>query len=109
MIAVLCIFSFVMTPVKIRPRMDTLPVKVVPPDDCSPVHLQLCDDASQNTSANGHVAGEGALLVDVSRVDVIWGLESHSRVADVPLLGLAQATLPVQENRLLLLERSLGL
>ena len=40
-------------------------VKVVPPDDAGPVHLQLGDDAGQDAAADGHVPGEGALLVNV--------------------------------------------
>merc|ERR1719229_236681 len=40
-------------------------VKVIPPDDDGSVHLHLGDDAGQDTSTNPHVAGEGALLVDI--------------------------------------------
>lgn len=40
-------------------------VKVVPPDDDGAVHLHLEDGAGQETAADGHIAGERALLVDV--------------------------------------------
>ena len=40
-------------------------VQVVPPDDAGAVHLQLGDDAGQDAPADGHLAGEGALLVNV--------------------------------------------
>ncbi len=40
-------------------------VQVVPADDAGAVHLELGDDARQDATADAHVAGERALLVDV--------------------------------------------
>jgi len=36
----------------------------IPPDDDGSVHFLFDDDSGQNSAADGHVAGEGALLVD---------------------------------------------
>ena len=40
-------------------------VQVVATDDDGALHLGGLDDARQDATADGHVAGEGALLVDV--------------------------------------------
>ena len=40
-------------------------VQVITPDDDGPVHLHLGDDSGQDTSTDGDLAGEGALLVNV--------------------------------------------
>ena len=36
----------------------------IPPDDDGSVHFLFDDDSGQNSAADGHVTGEGALLVD---------------------------------------------
>ena len=57
------------------------------PTDCDSVgHLASgLDDALENLSANGDVAGEGALLVDVLTLNGgLGGLEAKTNVLDVP-------------------------
>ena len=105
-------------------------VQVVPPDDARLVHLQLGDDTGQDPAADGHLADERALLVDVvAHTGLSWGLEAESRVAHEPggkccsvltpdvensqelmslpgLTGL-ESTLPVQVDGGLLLESPL--
>jgi len=62
-------------------------VKVVAPDDDSPVHLHLGDDSGQDTSTDGDLSGEGALLVNiVSRLGLIGDLETETGVAEEPRL-----------------------
>ena len=48
-------------------------VQVVAADDDRALHLHLDDRASEDTAADGHVAREGALLVDVVAVDGLRG------------------------------------
>ena len=36
----------------------------IPPDDDGSVHFLFDDDAGQDSATDGHVSGEGALLVD---------------------------------------------
>ncbi len=50
-------------------------VQVVPADDDGALHLHLEYDTSQNSSADRHVSGEGALPVDVRALD---RLENHN-------------------------------
>ena len=46
----------------------------IPPDDDGPVHFLFNDDSGQNSPTDGHIAGEGALLVDeVSLASLIRG------------------------------------
>lgn len=40
-------------------------VQIVSADDDRPLHLHLLDDAGQDATANRHVTGERAFLVDV--------------------------------------------
>ena len=40
-------------------------MQVISTNNDSPVHLHLGDDASEDTSTNGHFTSEGALLVNV--------------------------------------------
>lgn len=83
-------------------------VEVVPPDDDGPVHFGGNDDALEDLSADGDVAGEGAFLIDVVAFDGLLGsLEAQTHVFVIPhtrgcLLG--QQFLAVQENVVLLLE-----
>lgn len=63
-------------------------MKVFSPDDDGPVHLHLGDDSSQDTSTDGDLAGEGALLVNiVSGLGLIGDLETQTGVAEEPGLG----------------------
>ena len=41
-------------------------MEVISPDHASTAHLQLGDDSGQDSATDGDIAGEGALLVDVS-------------------------------------------
>ena len=45
-------------------------VQVIPSNDDSPQHLHLGDDAGQDTASDGNITGEGALLVDIARVNL---------------------------------------
>ena len=59
-------------------------VEVVTPDHDGPLHLGGDADALQDLAPDGHVAGEGALLVDVFRFDgFLGGLEAQSDVLEV--------------------------
>lgn len=40
-------------------------VKVITADDNGPLHLHLLDNTSEDTTTNGDITSEGALLVDV--------------------------------------------
>merc|ERR1719370_2189245 len=83
-------------------------VQVIPPDDSGPVHLKLGHNTSEDTSTDGHLSGEGTLLVDVvSHAGLSWGLEAKSRVAHEPGLTGLESTLPVQVDGGLLLESPL--
>ena len=44
-------------------------MKIVTADNDSPLHLHLLDNSSENTTTNGHVSSEGALLVNVSSLN----------------------------------------
>ena len=83
-------------------------VEVVPADDDGALHLGRQDDALQDTSADGHVAGEGAFLIDVGALDgLLGGLEVQAHVLVVPHTSarlFGQQFLAVQEDAVLLLE-----
>jgi hypothetical protein len=52
-------------------------VQVISAHDNGSSHLGRLDYSLQDSSSDGHVAGEGALLVDVVSLDGLsWGLES---------------------------------
>jgi len=55
-------------------------VQVVATDDNSPLHLHLLDDTSQNTTTDGDISSEWALLIDVGAFD--------SLVIQIELLSL---------------------
>ena len=85
-------------------------VQVVPPDDARLVHLQLGDDTGQDPAADGHLADEGALLVDVvAHLGLGGDLAAQAGVAAEAGLARLQASLLVEEDRGLLLESSLVL
>lgn len=44
-------------------------VQVVATNHNGALHLRLDHDTAQNTTTNGHIAGERALLVDVVTID----------------------------------------
>ena len=55
------------------PRVLLDKVHVVPADDQRAVHLGRVDGSRQDAPADGHVAREGALLVDVGTLDGLLG------------------------------------
>lgn len=85
-------------------------VEVVPPDDDGPLHFCGDNDALEDLASDGDVAGEGAFLVDVLRVDgFLGGLDAQSDVLEESNSGsglLGQQFFAVQEHVLLLLESS---
>lgn len=40
-------------------------VKIIPPNNNSPIHLSTVASSSYNTTPDGNIAGEGALLVNI--------------------------------------------
>ena len=44
-------------------------MQVVTADDDSPLHFHLLDNASKNSSTNGHITSEGAFLVNVGSLN----------------------------------------
>jgi hypothetical protein len=44
-------------------------VKVITTDDDSPLHLHLLDDTSKNSTTNGNITSEWALLVNVGTLN----------------------------------------
>lgn len=69
-------------------------VEVVEAHDDSPVHLRLVHDTSKDAAANGNVAGERALLVDVVALDRLLGsLEAQADVLVPALAILARRSL----------------
>ena len=44
-------------------------VKVIPSHDNGSLHLQLSNDASKDSSSNGHISSEWAFLVNVGPID----------------------------------------
>ena len=56
-------------------------VQVVTADDDGAVHLGGLDNTREDTATDGHVAGEGALVVDVGALDGLLGrLEAQANV-----------------------------
>ena len=86
-------------------------VQVVAAHNDGALHLGADDSASQDASADGDVAGEGALLVDVGSGDGLLGrLEAKTDVLEpAGALALGDDALVVEEDGLLLLEAALGL
>lgn len=84
-------------------------VKVVSSDNDCPLHLHLDDDTPQDPSPDGHVACEGALLVDVFTLSGITRrLESQTNISGVPYFLSWQFLLQIrrfagdEDSRLLL-------
>ena len=86
-------------------------VQVVAAHNNGALHLGADDGSSQDASADGDVAGEGALLVDVGSRDGLLGrLEAQANVLEpAGALALGDDALIVEEDGLLLLEATLGL
>lgn len=87
-------------------------LQVVSAHDDGSLHLVGDDHALEDAAADGHVAGEGALLVDVAALHrLLGGLEAQPDalvVAHGALLGLHGAGL-ADEDGILLLVGLLGL
>jgi len=89
-------------------------VKVVSSDDNGALHLELLDDAIEDSAADLDESGEGAFLVDViALLRFHRGLETQTHVLHIAdLLGLGpgdEGGLVVQEDILLLLESTFRL
>lgn len=88
-------------------------VQVVSAHNDGTVHLGGDDHPSENTPTDADASSEGAVVVNVSAVNCLFGrLEAQTDVLPVPhslagLLGLQ--FLGVQEDRRLLLEGTLSL
>ena len=86
-------------------------VQIVPPDDDGPLHLGGDHQGLEDSAPDGHLAGEGALLVHVVALDgFLGGLESQPHILVVPDSGgclLGHQLLGVEEDVVLLLEGSL--
>jgi len=68
-------------------------MEVVPPHDDSALHLRRDDKSLQDLTANGDIASEGALLVDVRSLDGrVGGLDAQADILDpshgLDLLGI---------------------
>lgn len=86
-------------------------VEVVTANNDGALHLGAHNDTSEDTSTDGDVTSEGALLVDVSTGDGLLGsLEAKTNIL-VPAgsLALRDDTLIIEEDGLLLLEAALVL
>lgn len=90
-------------------------LKVVTADDDGALHLGGDDETLDDAATDGHVAGEGALLVDVLSVDCVLGhLEGQANVLHVAgtLLAITGNLLSlgtIDDDLALLLEGGLGL
>lgn len=86
-------------------------VKVITTDDNGALHLVGDDNTSQDTSTDGDITSEGALLVDVGAGDGLLGsLEAKTNILVPTGTGtLGDDTLIVLEDGLLLLEGTVGL
>ena len=87
-------------------------MEVFTPNDDSALHLGRNDTSSQNTTTDGNISSEGALLIDIMAFDSLLGsLEAKTNVL-VPTLGdtsLGHDPLGIEENSLLVLERTFDL
>jgi len=89
-------------------------MKVVSPDDDGALHLQLLNDAVEDSAADLDESGEGALLVDVfALLSFDGGLEAQTNVLHITdLLGFwsgDKSGLVVHEDIFLLLESTFRL
>ena len=87
--------------------------KVVSSDDDGTLHLGGEDESLEDTTTDGNITGEGALLVDVLTLDGrLGGLEAKSNIFVVTKLTLhllTEHTLTTEEHSVLLLESILAL
>lgn len=102
----------VLVPLLVSAVLDDV-VKVIPSDNDGVLHLGGDDHTIQNSSTDGNVAGEGALLVDkVGLNGTIGSLDSEADVLDETHgtgLGRLDRTLASDEDGILLLVCLLGL
>ena len=77
--------------------------EVVSADDDSSLHLGGDDHALQDLSSDGHVSGEGALLVDVLALNGLGG-GAEAKTGVFVVARSALGALRVQENSRLFLE-----
>ena len=85
-------------------------MQVVPPDDNGPVHLEFDDNSGEDSATDGHIAGEGALLVNVGTLTSLSGdFETKTRITDKPGVDLFQTSLPAEEDGVLFLVTALVL
>ena len=89
-------------------------MKIISTDDNGSCHLVGNNNTSENTSTDGNVSGEGALLIDVGALDGVLGcLEAKSDISPISGLSLylaAQSSgLLGKEDSGLLLESLFGL
>lgn len=88
-------------------------VKVISAEDHSSGHLVGENDTLEDSTSDGHVGGEGALLVDVlASLGFSGGLETETDLLEVAgVFGLLSTgdLLGVEENTELLLESSFSL
>lgn len=52
-------------------------VKVITADDDSPLHLHLLDNTSKNSTTNGNITSEWALLVNVGTLNSLRQIKDH--------------------------------
>lgn len=87
-----------------EPLVLTNPMQIVTAHNDCLLHFGRHDDAAEQTTADGNVSGEGALLVDVVAVDCFArGFDAKPDVAEPPALLAAHAA--DQRHRSLLRER----
>lgn len=86
-------------------------VEIVTTNNDGALHLGTNNNSSEDTSADGHITSEGALLVNVSAVNgFLRGLEAQTHILEpARSLALRHDALVVEEDGLLLLEATLGL
>ena len=117
MTTVFFIFILVITPVRIRPRMETLTKLMMINKWCTILHQPIINyfiivSIIKYIALWSHtyVSSEGTLLVNVvSSLSLVRSLEPETRVAHVPGLGGLESTLLVEEDGGLLLKCSLSL
>ena len=96
----------VLMPLLVSAVLDDV-VKVIPSDNDGVLHLGGDDHTIQNSSTDGNIAGEGALLVDKVGLDgTVGSLDSETDVLDEThgfCLGRLDSTLAGDEDGILLL------
>lgn len=85
-------------------------VQVLTTDDNGAVHLGRNDSSGENATTDRYLTNEGALLVNVSTTDSLFGgLEAKTNLLVPPLVAAVDLRLGVIENVRLLLEGALRL